>query len=138
MTKKYPPGKHPNSLKSLVPIGTKGLDANELREKGLEVRKRNSEERAKMKNAVRAFQDLKIEIPDSETVLKIAMSKAIAENDMDEATRIAALLMPYEKPKLASQDISVTSDVSDKTDAELAALLEEFAKSDEDGSESVH
>ena len=45
---------------------------------------------------------------------------------MDEATRIATLLMPYEKPKLAAQDISISNDVGDKTDEELAALAKEF------------
>ena len=119
--KKYPSGTHPNSLKNLVSFDN-AKDANAMREKGLETRRRNKAEREAMQQAVKAFQELDISVPDSETVLKIAMTKAIAANDMDEATRIAALLMPYEKPKLASQEISLENKLDDKTDEELEEM----------------
>ena len=123
--KKYPSGTHPNSLKNLVSFDN-AKDANAMREKGLETRRRNKAEREAMQQAVKAFQELDISVPDSETVLKIAMTKAIAANDMDEATRIAALLMPYEKPKLASQEISLENKLDDKSDEELEELAAEL------------
>ena len=118
-------GKHPNSLKNLVSFG-EARDPEAMRKKGLETRRRNKAEREAMQQAVQAFQDLDIKVPDSETVLKIAMSKAIAAGDMDEATRIAALLMPYEKPKLASQEVAISQGVSDKTDEELEDLAKQM------------
>ena len=127
-------GKHPNSLKNLVSFGD-ARDPQAAREKGLETRRRNKEEREAMQTAVKAFQDLNIEVPDSETVLKIAMTKAIASNDMDEATRIAALLMPYEKPKLASQEVTLDNRLDDKTDDELAALAAELGLKVEDNND---
>jgi hypothetical protein len=119
--KKYPNGKHPNSLKNLVSFHN-AKDANAMREKGLETRRRNKAEKEAMQAAVKAFTEVGVEVPDSETVLKIAMAKAISVNDMDEATRIAALLMPYEKPKLASQEISLDNKLDDKSDEELEEL----------------
>ena len=109
---------HSNSLKNLVKFGH-GKDPNEAREAGLEVRRKNAKEREAMKLAVAAFKDLSVPMPDSETVLKIAMAKAIAMEDMDEATRLATLLMPYEKPKLASQEVKMETTIEEKSDEEL-------------------
>ena len=78
-------GMSPNSLKNLVSFGD-ARDPEEARRKGLETRQRNREEKEAMQQAVKAFQELDIEVPNAETVMRIAMSKAISVGDMDEAT----------------------------------------------------
>ena len=122
MAKYKKKGVHPNSLNNLRKFGTKENDPSAAGKKGAVVREQKRAERKLMEQAVRAFKDLNMDIPDSETVLKIAMAKAIYNNDMDEATRIAALMMPYEKPKLASQEVHLETSIEDKTDDELHEL----------------
>ena len=119
---------HPNSLKNLVTFKDPE-HANKAREAGLEVRRRNKAEKDAMKAAIEAYKDLKVDVPSAVEVLKIAMSKAILDNDMDEVTRLAALIAPYETPKLASKEVTVNEGYSDSTDAELAALAEELGVS---------
>ena len=128
----------PNSLKNLKPqrFGHE-VDPREAQAKGVEAKKQNAAERKAMQTAVEAFIDKKVEVPSAEDVLKIVMAKAIVDNDLDEASRIATLLMPYEKPKLAAQDLTVTQDVSDKTDAELIALAKEFGLYEPDEEDQV-
>ena len=142
MEKKNKRGTNPNSLKNLKPqrFGHE-VDPAIAQAKGVEIRKQNAAERKAMQTAVEAFIEKKVEVPSAEDVLKIVMAKAIVDNDLDEASRIATLLMPYEKPKLAAQELNVTQDVSDKTDEELVALAKEFGlyKTDEESEGgSVH
>ena len=40
--------------------------------------------------------------------------------------RLANLLLPYEKPKLASQEVQLSSGVSDASDKELADLAKQM------------
>ena len=128
-------GNHPNSLKELKPWTREVAQA--AQKKSVEARHRNTLEREKMAEALKIFQKLKVEeIPSALDVLKINMAKAIQEEDMDEAARMAMAIAPYETPKLAAQDINVSSDVSEKTDEELAALLKELSASDEE--EELH
>ena len=118
-------GNHPNSLKELQPWTRERAQA--AQKKSVEARARNTAAREKMAEALQIFQKLKVEeIPTALDVLKINMAKAIQDEDMDEAARMAMAIAPYETPKLAAQDINVSSDVSDKSDAELAALAKEF------------
>ena len=118
-------GNHPNSLKELQPWTRERAQA--AQKKSVEARARNTAAREKMAEALQIFQKLKVEeIPTALDVLKINMAKAIQDEDMDEAARMAMAIAPDETPKLAAQDINVSSDVSDKSDAELAALAKEF------------
>ena len=124
-------------LQNLKPIDS-AERANELREKGLETRRRNKAEREAMKETLELFKSMGTdEVPQGVDVLRIAMAKAIMQEDLDEATRLAALIAPYETPKLAAQEISVTNEVADKSDEELAALAKEFGL-DLDDSEEIH
>ena len=123
MTKKK--NVHPNSLKNLRKIKSPEM-AEEYRERGLETRRQNIAEKEAMKAAIRAYGDLNMDVPPAVEVLKIAMAKAIMENEMDEVTRLAALIAPYETPKLASKEVTVHDGFSDKTDEELAQLAAEF------------
>ena len=128
-------GNHPNSLKHLQPWTKERAQA--AQKKSVEARHRNTAAREAMAEALQIFRKLKIEeIPPAIDVLRINMAKAIQDDDLDEAARMAMALAPYESAKLAAQDINVTSDVSDKTDAELEALLKEFGKIDEE--EELH
>ena len=123
MTKKK--NVHPNSLKNLRKIKSPEM-AEEYRERGLETRRQNIAEKEAMKAAIRAYGDLNMDVPPAVEVLKIAMAKTIMENEMDEVTRLAALIAPYETPKLASKEVTVHDGFSDKTDEELAQLAAEF------------
>ena len=124
-------------LQNLKPIDS-AERANELREKGLETRRRNKAEREAMKETLELFKSMGTdEVPQGVDVLRIAMAKAIMQEDLDEATRLAALIAPYETPKLAAQEINVTNEVADKSDEELAALAKEFGL-DLDDSEEIH
>ena len=133
-------GSNPNSLKNLKPIRD-AKRANELREKGIEVRKENTERRQQLRRDVQDFRKLNLdptEMPPAVEVLRAQMVKAISEGDMDEATRMATILAPYETPKLAAQELNVSTDVSEKTDAELEALAKEFGISLGDEGDNVH
>ena len=118
-------GKHPNSLKNLKTINTPEM-AEKMRQKGLETRLRKKQEREEMAAAIEAFAHLKLDMPPAVEILRIAMAKAMVEEDMDEMTRLATLLAPYETPKLASKEVTVNDGLADKTDAELAQLAKEF------------
>ena len=123
---KIPSGHHPNSLANLKSWKDSGA-AEAARLKGLETRRRNKEEREAMKHAVAAFKDLgQADLPPAVEVLRIAMTKAIAASDMDEATRLAALIAPYETPKLASQEITQNVTMTEQSDEELASLAKEL------------
>ena len=123
--KKYAHGKHPNSLKSLRPATTPER-ANEIREKGLEVRRENKKKKEELQLAVRAFQDLKGDMLQAVDVLRIAMARAIAADDMDEVTRLAAILAPYETPKLQAAEITQTVTHEDASDEELMRMAEDL------------
>ena len=126
-------------LNNLRPIDS-AERANELREKGLEVRRKNKAEREAMKETLELFKSMKLdEVPQGVDVLRIAMTKAIMQEDMDEATRLAALVAPYETPKLAAQEITQNVTHSDATDEELARLAEELGVSlDDVHDEDIH
>ena len=119
-------GKHPNSIKNLKPIRD-AKTANERREKGLEVRRANKEKRAEMAKTLDLFKRMGYEdIPKGLDVLRIQMANAIINEDMDEATRLAAIVAPYETPKLQAQEITQTVTHEDASDEELARMAEEL------------
>lgn len=119
-------GKHPNSLKHLKPIKT-AERANELREKGLETRRANKEKREEMAKTLDLFKRMGYEdIPKGLDVLRIQMANAIINEDMDEATRLAAIVAPYETPKLQAQEITQTVTHEDASDEELKRMAEDL------------
>ena len=69
---------------------------------------------------------MKDEVPAALDVLKIAMTKALAAEDMDEATRLATVLAEFEAPKLQRQDITQVTQTSDMTDEQLQRALEDM------------
>ena len=54
------------------------------------------------------------------------MTKALAVEDMDEATRLATVLAEFEAPKLQRQDITQVTQTSDMTDEQLQRALEDM------------
>ena len=126
-------GKHPNSLKQLRPL-TDSDKARELQAKGAEVRRANKAAREAMKLSMAEWKKIKEEVlPESMSaldILKIAMMKAVSNEDMDEVTRLAAIIAEYENPKLQRVDqTSLELSNTDLTDEELEAKIKELQKS---------
>ena len=69
---------------------------------------------------------MKDDAPAALDVLKIAMTKALAVEDMDEATRLATVLAEFEAPKLQRQDITQVTQTTDMTDEQLQKALDEM------------
>ena len=93
-------------------------------------RKANKEAREALKLTLNDWKALKDEVKDDAPaaldVLKIAMTKALAAEDMDEATRLATVLAEFEAPKLQRQDINQVTQTTDMTDEQLQKALEEM------------
>jgi len=119
---------HPNSLKNLRPFTREGARAGQ--KNSVIARKANKEAREALKLTLNDWKALKDEVKDDAPaaldVLKIAMTKALAAEDMDEATRLATVLAEFEAPKLQRQDITQITQTSDMTDEQLQRALEDM------------
>ena len=78
--------------------------ANEYREKGLEVRRENKARRETFKAVAKDFEQLQKELPDLDAlgVMRITMLHYLEQDNLEDAMRIATLIAPYERAKLAS------------------------------------
>ena len=119
---------HPNSLKNLRPFTREGARAGQ--KNSVIARKANKEAREALKLTLNDWKALRDEIKDDAPaaldVLRIAMSKALSAEDMDEATRLATVLAEFEAPKLQRQDITQVTQTSDMTDEQLQKALEDM------------
>ena len=119
---------HPNSLKNLRPFSKEGARAGQ--KNSVIARKANKEAREALKLTLNDWKALKEEIKDDAhaalDVLKIAMTKALSVEDMDEATRLATVLAEFEAPKLQRQDINQVTKTADLTDEELQEALDDI------------
>lgn len=119
---------HPNSLKNLKPFTREG--AREGQRNSVIARKANKEAREALKLSMSDWKELRDELkdeaPSALDVLKVAMMKALAVEDMDEATRLATVLAEFEAPKLQRQDITQVTKTSDISDEELQKAIEEL------------
>tara|TARA_E500000081_G_C6134592_1_gene355866 strand:- start:46 stop:498 length:453 start_codon:yes stop_codon:yes gene_type:complete len=119
---------HPNSLKNLRPFTREGARAGQ--KNSVIARKANREAREALKLTLNDWKALRDEIKDDAPaaldVLRIAMSKALSAEDMDEATRLATVLAEFEAPKLQRQDITQVTQTSDMTDEQLQKALEDM------------
>ena len=119
---------HPNSLKNLRPFTREGARAGQ--KNSVISRKANREAREALKLTLNDWKALKDEVKDDAPaaldVLKIAMTKALATEDMDEATRLATVLAEFEAPKLQRQDINQVTQTTDMTDEQLQKALEDL------------
>ena len=113
---------HPG-LKNLVSIKDSEM-ADEWRRRGLEVRKKNKEERELAKQTIVAMKELGDEAPDAIHALNYVLVQAMEEGDTDQIIKVASILAEYQQPKLSRQDVTQTNlDASDLTDAELEEEL---------------
>jgi len=119
---------HPNSLKNLRPFSKEGARAGQ--KNSVISRKANKEAREALKLTLNDWKALKEEVQDDAPaaldVLKIAMTKALSVEDMDEATRLATVLAEFEAPKLQRQDINQVTKTADLTDEELQEALDDI------------
>ena len=119
---------HPNSLKNLRPFSKEGARAGQ--KNSVISRKANKEAREALKLTLNDWKALKEEVQDDAPaaldVLKIAMTKALSVEDMDEDTRLATVLAEFEAPKLQRQDINQITKTADLTDEELQEALEDI------------
>tara|TARA_E500000318_G_scaffold74010_1_gene68662 strand:+ start:355 stop:762 length:408 start_codon:yes stop_codon:yes gene_type:complete len=119
---------HPNSLKNLRPFSKEGARAGQ--KNSVIARKANKEAREALKITLNDWKALKEEVQDDAPaaldVLKIAMTKALSVEDMDEATRLATVLAEFEAPKLQRQDINQITKTADLTDEELQEALDDI------------
>ena len=119
---------HPNSLKNLRPFSKEGARAGQ--KNSVIARKANKEAREALKLTLNDWKALKDEVKDDAPaaldVLKIAMTKALSVEDMDEATRLATVLAEFEAPKLQRQDINQITKTADLTDEELQEALDDI------------
>ncbi len=119
---------HPNSLKNLRPFSKEGARAGQ--KNSVIARKANKEAREALKVTLNDWKALKEEVQDDAPaaldVLKIAMTKALSVEDMDEATRLATVLAEFEAPKLQRQDINQITKTADLTDEELQEALDDI------------
>jgi len=126
---------NPKSLENLRPHWNSET-AKEAQKKGVEQRKINKEAREKLKltlEELKLTQDevfSKVDI-DALSVLKLAMTKAIQADDMDEATRLATIIAEYQAPKLQRVDqTNLELNTDDISDEELDKMINELKKND--------
>ena len=121
------------SLKNLRP-NWDSESAKEAQKKGVEQRKVNKEAREKLKLTLEELKVTKEEVfkdndIDALDVLKLAMTKALQIDDMDEATRLATIIAEYQKPKLQRVDqTNLELDAGELSEEELEAKIKELSK----------
>ena len=129
MTKKK--GFNPKSLKNLAPHFTKE-NAGEMQARAIAKRKLNAEARKTLQlTAAELKMDVSAVMEENDVsaigVLKLAMVKAIQDDDMDTASDLAKTLAEFEKPKLARVESKIEEvTTEDLTDEELDEKLRQL------------
>ena len=128
--KKYPNGKHPNSLKNLVRAWD-SESAKEAQLKGAKARSANAKLRNELKASMKQWKEMQEELAndklDSVEVLRIIAHQKLEDGDTDGAVDIFKSIAEYEKPKLARVESKVEEIKADElTDEELNAKLNEL------------
>ena len=132
--KKYPNGKHPNSLKNLVRAWD-SESAKEAQLKGAAARSANAKLRNELKASMKQWKDMQDELSqnklDSVEVLRIIAHQKLEDGDTDGAVDIFKSIAEYEKPKLARIESKVEEVKADElSDEELDEKLKELLKKD--------
>lgn len=130
------PGKkkiHPNSLANLKPRHDKE-HMQMMKKKADEIREKNEAMKEQMKDVLSLVNNLSDSLVDSIpkglTVMKLAMIKAISNDDMVEASRLASIVAEYEQPKLQrTENVNTNFDFTDLTDDELAEEMKRLNNS---------
>jgi len=115
-----------NSLNNLEKITSTDM-ANEYRERGLETRRKNKEQREMAKNTILAMKSLGEDAPNAIEALNYVLVKAMEDDDSEQILKVASILAEYQAPKLSRQDVTQTNiDAGDLSDAELEEELQKF------------
>jgi len=114
---------HPNSLANLKRLTPETARVNQV--KSVEAKKANIAAREAMKLNAKHFQEVMEELPklSSLDIMRMAIHKAIAEDNYEDAARYAALLAEYEQPKLARIEQTNTNRTADLSDEELQEII---------------
>jgi len=118
-------GFNPKSLANLKKFDSD--TARVLQKKSAAARKTNKEIRDMFKLTATNFKAVMEDLPhmSSLDVLKMAMIKALQDDNYEDAARYAAQLAEYEKPKLQRIDQNVTTSASELSDEELQRRIKE-------------
>ncbi len=128
--KKYPTGKHPNSLAALG-MAWNSETAKEAQLLGAKKRSENAARRKAMKESLNDWKMMKEHVLEdgfsAVDTLRLLLAKALHDENYDIAADLASKLAEYEKPKLARVESKVEEvKADDLTDEELDAKLEEM------------
>jgi hypothetical protein len=116
---------HPNSLANLKVITSENARAAQL--KSAASKSLNHKMAEEFKISARAFQKALVDLPQvsSLDVLRMAMFKALQEDNFEDAARYANMIAEYENPKLARIEQTNTNKTVDLTDEELKKIISE-------------
>lgn len=116
-------GFNPKSLENLKRITPETARANQL--KSVVAKQANIAAREQFKLNAKNFIQVMDELPKLSPldVMRMAIHKAIAEDNYEDAARYASLLAEYENPKLARIEQTNTNRTADLTDEELQAII---------------
>jgi hypothetical protein len=116
-------GYNPKSLENLKRITPETARANQL--KSVVAKQANIAAREQFKLNAKNFIQVMDELPKLSPldVMRMAIHKAIAEDNYEDAARYAALLAEYEAPKLARIEQTNTNRTVDLTDEELQDII---------------
>lgn len=120
-------GTRPQSLANLRPAFTKE-NAKAMQLKGAESKRMKREQAEALKVTAEMYKKLQAEIPELDAlgIMRVAMLKYLDEGNLEDASRIANLIAPYERPKLASIEQSVTTNTADMSDDELRNIVKQL------------
>ena len=114
------------SLSNLEKIQSTEM-ANEYRLRGLEVRRKNKEQRDLAKNTIMAMKSMGDDAPNAIEALNYVLVKAMEDDDSEQIVKVASILAEYQAPKLSRQDITQTNvDAGDLSDEELQEELDKL------------
>ena len=105
---------------NLKPI-TSSERANELREKGLETRRKRKEALESLKVAAKDLEEM-----GSLTVMRGLVQAHLDALDYEAAAKLLAQIAEYEQPKLQRQEINQKTTVTELTDEQLAEELKKL------------
>jgi hypothetical protein len=118
---------NPKVLQNLKPFNAD--NARKMQEKAVASRNLNTAIRENLRITAEQWNKVKAEIPkmDPLEVLEMCMVKALADNDVEAASRYASLLAPYRSPKLQAIEQKITTDVQDMSDEELRLMISQHS-----------
>ena len=120
-------GTRPSSLANLRPAFTSS-NAREMQARGAESKRLKREQAEALKITAEMYKRLRTEIPDIDAlgIMQIAALKYLDEGNLEDASRIAALIAPYQSAKLATIEQKVTTNVTEMTDEQLKLIVNQL------------